>query len=74
MAKNLIWGYLKALSMPVFGLSILGYCRNMAVQHGQLTKTQWFLVSGDYILIIHNYEYYIQFLPIEPPKSYTLVL
>ncbi len=46
---------------PAFGLSVLGYCRNTAVQHGRgpapcvdmkahskLMQTQRFLVSGDY--------------------------
>lgn len=63
----------KALSRTSFGLYVLGYCRNVAVQHdsveedllsmylskvhSKVTETQ-FSVSGDETIIKNNYEYY----------------
>lgn len=61
---------------PMFGLSVLGYNRNMAVQH-RLTKIQTFifrsLCTNENMLmnIISNF---CHFLPIDPPTYYTLVL
>lgn len=63
---------------------VLGYCRNKAVQRGDLhgqrpapyvdiNGTQRFLLTGDYTLK-KKYLYNIQLPSISPPKSYTLHL
>lgn len=53
---------------PMFGLSILGYCKKNKTRRSNMADTkQWFLFSGE-----HNYEYSIWLLPKEPPNFYTL--
>lgn len=41
---------------------------------GKVTKTQRFIVFGDYTLMKHNFENCIPFLPLAPPISYSLDL
>jgi len=62
----------------VLGLSILGYCRNTAdslkssLCRYEANTKKIFLFSGFYHNKKHSYEYDLLFLPIEPPKSFTL--